>query len=104
MEQFDDLKLKTIARSFYYSGSNYDAEVDRLLDKKEKLSDSERNKLLSFIDKNKTSKPKSMGDMKRELLAMAGYKADDSAYGYNSAPVSRRELEVIYNFVKEKIK
>lgn len=100
MEQFDDVKLKGIAKAFYSVGKNSDTKVDLILDKP-KLLDSDRNYLLEFIEKNRYSgRPISMSQMKREILQLIGYKGQVTEYAYSTSTVGRQELEEIYNFVK----
>lgn len=101
MEQFNDSQLQQLARSFYASGDNSDTKLDLLLDKKE-LTNSDRNYLVSYVSLNKSKRPVSMGQMKRELLTLIGYKGKISGYAYSSSTVGREELEAIYNHIMGK--
>jgi hypothetical protein len=102
-EQFDDEKLQNLARYNMYANGEVDAsergKVEKLV-KKEKLDNSERNELLSFIDSRKKFKPMSMKDMKNEIMRMIG--AEPST-AYSNVP-NAREIEAIYKWFVENFK
>lgn len=100
--KFDDSKLISLAKSTYYGSEMTPQRVPTIpkLFEKEELNNDERNQLIDFVDKYRSSLPRSMTTMKRELLTLVGFKDE-----YNSAAntVNRRELEAIYNFVMNKV-
>lgn len=102
MESFDDRKLINLARYHWYSqkSENRPEDIDALFGK-EKLSNTERNKLLGFIEESKYNKPVSMAEMKRRIFEIIGYKDEHSSGYYVTNTVNRAELEAIYNFIKE---
>ena len=100
-EAFDDEKLQNLARYSLYAGAkDIDPDVAskvKSLVTKEKLDNSERNHLLTFIDSAKVIKPKSMTEMKNEILALIGA-APSSTY---TNTMSRPDVEAIYNWFME---
>lgn len=102
MEQFDDVKLVSIARTLYSLDSSEDKANTglELIFKKKELKNEDRNRLLNFIDQQKYSKPMTIFRMKQEILDLCKYEGRRTSYGV----VSREELEAIYSFVKEQTK
>src|SRR5271163_943234 len=102
-EQFDDEKLQNLARYNMYANGTVDhterSNVERLV-KKEKLDNSDRNELLTFIDNRKKLKPMSMKDMKNEILRMIGATVSTS---YSNV-MTAKETELIYQWFVENFK
>lgn len=101
MDKFNDQKLIDLARTSYVvrDDEKPNLEIQDLL-AKTKLSDSERNILVNFVYSSRYNKPKSMTEMKREILTIIGHaKPGDyySSYGQNT--VNRAELEAIYQWI-----
>jgi hypothetical protein len=103
--KFDDNKLIGLAKSMYFGSEMAPQKLPHLakLFNKEELNNEERNNLIDFIDRYRTSQPRSMTTMKRELLNLIGFKSD-SEYSYSTNTVSRVELEAIYNFVMSNLR
>lgn len=66
--------------------------------RKDKLTEPDRQKLFDFIQRTMTIKPKSMGEMKIEMLTWLGYK--DISYGNT---LSCNEVKTIYAYFKQHI-
>lgn len=102
-EQFDDEKLQNLARyNMYVNGTIDDSQrssVEKLI-KKEKLDNSERNELLTFIESRKKIKPMSMKEMKNEILRMIGAEASSS---YSNMP-NADEIRAIYEWFADNFK
>lgn len=98
MESFDDRKLINLARYNFYSHKIDDRpEGIEELFTKEKLSNSESNQLLAFLETSRHHKPLSMSEMKRQILSIIGFENAKNSW---QNTVSRDELEAIYNYIK----
>lgn len=99
---FDDARLIRMAKAYWYGATEVpykDLSLEGFF-RKEKLTNDERNRLLSFIEESKPIKQKSMVEMKRELLSLVGAKESNSY----SNTIGRDELKVIYDYVKSIVK
>lgn len=81
----------------HFSLSGTDKSIQPLLTKT-KLTDAEREKLLTFIETSQRLKPLSMGDMKREILRFIGHPED---YNFKSNTTSSAEMASIYAYFKQ---
>lgn len=97
MEAFDDRKLINLARYNWYAHKTADRPdgIEELFSK-EKLTNSERNTLLHFLEESKYQKPLSMGDMKREIFEIIGYTSNSS---WNNV-MTKADVEAIFNYLK----
>lgn len=102
-QQFDDSRLISLAKTFYYTKGNEPSKVVREALTKEKLSNDERNALIEFIQANSFNRPMSMGEMKREILAYIGYSDAPRNYSYNTSTVSSKEMTAIYHWFKKQM-
>lgn len=100
--KFDDSKLIGLAKSTYYGSEMAPQRVPTIskLFEKQELNNDERNQLIDFVDKYRSSQPRSMTTMKRELMTLVGFTDD---YNSMTNTVNRKELEAIYNFVMAKV-
>jgi len=97
-EAFDDKKLIELAKSYYYGEDQRSRpEIEAIFNKKDKLSNTERNALLNFIYVNKYSRPMSMTEMKRQIMKKIGVEPHSSY----SNTISRGDLEAIYRYIME---
>jgi hypothetical protein len=99
METFDDQKLINLARYNYFAHKT-DERPEGIVElfTKDKLTNPERNQLLAFLETSKVNKRMSVRDMKNEIFGMIGKRPTSNSW---STTVSRDELEIILNFVRE---
>lgn len=100
-ESFDDEKLQNLARYTLHTCRDLEntEKVRDILDK-ESLSNSERNFLVGFVQSGQKAKPKSMREMKNEIMTMVGGEISNSY----SNTMTAAEVKVIYEWFMENYK
>lgn len=91
-ESFSDRTLVDIASRLF---RNDDDLVGGIL-KKRDLTTTERNNLLKYIYEAQISKPKSMREMRIEILGKIEYQDQYHAMG---GSIDRKELEAIHRYI-----
>ena len=95
LDQFNDATLINIAKSYYFSKPlERTEELDGVL-KKDKLSNSERNRLLFLIESNRHKGLVSISSMKAQIFEIIGHKTSNQ-WG---TTVNRSDMEAIYNYI-----
>jgi hypothetical protein len=98
--KFDDGRLLDLAWMQYRMGLN-PKKPAMVPVKGTVLTNGQRNELIAYLGISVSSRPMSVGSMKRRIFEIIKYEGQTSQYN-SSQPVNRAELQAILNWIEEK--